>query len=162
MNTLFSSLCTLHPDYSFVSRWRPPFVTELAAEDRCHLNGLAMADGRPSVVTVMALTDKAGAWREDRNRTGTVLDVGTGEIVTRGLAMPHSPRWHAGRLYVLNSGWARSRWSIRTRVAAIRSRTCPATPAGSPATATSPSSAFPVSGRPISSAGSRSPAITTS
>jgi uncharacterized protein (TIGR03032 family) len=26
------------------------------------------------------------------------------EIVARGLSMPHSPRWHAGRLWVLESG----------------------------------------------------------
>jgi uncharacterized protein (TIGR03032 family) len=43
VNTRFSCLCTLDPDYSFVPRWRPPFITALAAEDRCHLNGLAMA-----------------------------------------------------------------------------------------------------------------------
>ena len=49
VNTRFSCLCTLDPDYSFVPRWRPPFITALAAEDRCHLNGLAMV-GRPAAV----------------------------------------------------------------------------------------------------------------
>src|SRR5262245_49035871 len=34
VNSRFSCLCTLHPDYSFVPRWQPPFVTALAAEDR--------------------------------------------------------------------------------------------------------------------------------
>src|SRR5262249_1445812 len=29
VNTRFSCLCTLHPDYSFVPRWRPPFITAL-------------------------------------------------------------------------------------------------------------------------------------
>src|SRR3954451_1841091 len=38
VNTRFSCLCTLHPDYSFVPRWRPPFVTAFTADDRCHLN----------------------------------------------------------------------------------------------------------------------------
>jgi uncharacterized protein (TIGR03032 family) len=47
VNTRFSCLCTLDDRFSFVPRWRPPFVPALAAEDRCHLNGLAMADGRP-------------------------------------------------------------------------------------------------------------------
>ena len=60
VNTRFSCLCTLHPDYSFVPRWRPPFVTALAAEDRCHLNGLAMVDGRPRYVTALGETDTAG------------------------------------------------------------------------------------------------------
>src|SRR5215467_14408932 len=48
VNTRFSCLCTFHPDYSFVPRWQPPFITALAPEDRCHLNGLAIVDGRPS------------------------------------------------------------------------------------------------------------------
>src|SRR5262245_15712654 len=42
VNTLFSCLCTLDESHSFVPRWRPPFITALAGEDRCHLNGLAM------------------------------------------------------------------------------------------------------------------------
>ena len=104
VNTRFSCLVNLHPDYSFVPRWRPPFVSQLTADDRCHLNGVAMRDGRPAFVTVMAQTDEAGGWRADKNTTGCVLDIASGEAVTAGLAMPHSPRWHAGRLLVLNSG----------------------------------------------------------
>ena len=104
VNTLFSCLATLHPDYNFVPRWRPPFVSGLAAEDRCHLNGVAMRDGLPAYVTAMARTDAAGEWRESKNETGCVIDVETGAVVTEGLAMPHSPRWHQGRLLVLNSG----------------------------------------------------------
>jgi uncharacterized protein (TIGR03032 family) len=55
----------------------------------------------------MARSDEAGGWRKQRNDTGCVLDVATGEAVTTGLAMPHSPRWHDGNLYVLNSGMGR-------------------------------------------------------
>jgi uncharacterized protein (TIGR03032 family) len=104
VNTRFSCLVTLDSEYSFVPRWRPPFVSELAAEDRCHLNGLAIRDGRPAFVTAMAQTDEAGGWRADKNTTGCVLDVASGEPVTTGLAMPHSPRWRDGALLVLNSG----------------------------------------------------------
>ncbi|MBZ5740206.1 TIGR03032 family protein [Nocardioides mangrovi] len=107
VNTAFSCLAGLDGRHSFVPRWRPPFVTRLAPEDRCHLNGLAMRDGRPAYVTVMARSDEAGGWRAARNETGTVLDVASGEPVTTGLAMPHSPRWYDGALYVLNSGWGR-------------------------------------------------------
>jgi uncharacterized protein (TIGR03032 family) len=32
------------------------------------------------------------------------MDVASGEIISRGLSMPHSPRWHKGQLWVLNSG----------------------------------------------------------
>src|SRR5262245_4948480 len=62
VNTRFSCLCTPHPDYSFVPRWRPPFITALTAEDRCHLNGLALAPGErgvgtPRYVTALGATD---------------------------------------------------------------------------------------------------------
>ena len=60
VNTRFSCLCTLHPDYSFVPRWQPPFITALAAEDRCHLNGLAIVDSRPKYVTALGETDTSG------------------------------------------------------------------------------------------------------
>ena len=107
VNTRFSCLCTLHPDYSFVPRWRPPFITALAAEDRCHLNGLAIVDGRPRYVTALGETDTAGGWRADKPQGGCLLDVGSGEVISRGLSMPHSPRWHDGRLWLLESGTGR-------------------------------------------------------
>ena len=33
-----------------------------------------------------------------------MIDVKSDEIMLGGLAMPHSPRWHDGRLWTLNSG----------------------------------------------------------
>jgi uncharacterized protein (TIGR03032 family) len=107
VNTLFSCLAGLDPRYSFVPRWRPRFISRLAPQDRCHLNGLAMREGSPAFVTVMATTDEPGGWRTVRNDSGAVLDVVSGEVVTAGLAMPHSPRWHEGDLFVLNSGLGR-------------------------------------------------------
>src|SRR5262249_52310919 len=107
VNTRFSCLCTLDPGYSFVPRWRPPFVTALAAEDRCHLNGLALADGRPKYVTALGESDTADGWRPNKARGGVLLDVPSGAFVARGLSMPHSPRWHDGKLWVLESGTGR-------------------------------------------------------
>lgn len=104
VNTRFSCLCTRDPAYSFVPRWRPPFVTALAAEDRCHLNGLAIVDGLPRFVTALAATDTPQGWRDHKRDGGVLLDVATGETLCRGLSMPHSPRWHDGKLWVLNSG----------------------------------------------------------
>jgi uncharacterized protein (TIGR03032 family) len=104
VNTLFSCLVGLDPAYSFVPRWRPPFISRLAGEDRCHLNGMAMRDGAPAFVTVMARSDTAGGWRENKLTTGTVLHVPSGEVVTTGISMPHSPRWYDGQLFVLDSG----------------------------------------------------------
>lgn len=104
VNTRFSCLCTLHPDYSFVPRWRPPFITALTAEDRCHLNGLAIVDGRPRYVTALGETDTAGGWRANKPQGGCLMDVSSGAIISRGLSMPHSPRLHDGRLWLLESG----------------------------------------------------------
>ncbi len=107
VNTRFTCLCTLDPDYSFVPRWRPPFITTLAAEDRCHLNGLAMVDDKPKFVSSLGETDTRGGWRADKAKGGCLIDVPSGEIVARGLSMPHSPRLHEGRLWLLESGTGR-------------------------------------------------------
>jgi uncharacterized protein (TIGR03032 family) len=107
VNTRFSCLATLDDEHSFVPRWRPPFITALAAEDRCHLNGLAMVDGAPRYVTVLGTDDVAGGWRDRKADGGAVLDVPSGEIVSHGLSMPHSPRWFGDRLWVLESGRGR-------------------------------------------------------
>jgi uncharacterized protein (TIGR03032 family) len=104
VNTLFSCLATLDAQHSFVPRWRPAFISQFAGEDRCHLNGLAMRDGQPAFVTLMAESDHPGGWREHKESTGMVFDVAANAAVTQGLAMPHSPRWHDNRLWVLNSG----------------------------------------------------------
>jgi hypothetical protein len=42
-------------------RWRPPFISALAAEDRCHLNGLCLAKGRPAFVTALARPTRPAA-----------------------------------------------------------------------------------------------------
>jgi uncharacterized protein (TIGR03032 family) len=107
VNTLFSCLCTLHDNYSFVPRWRPPFITALAAEDRCHLNGLALADGRPRYVTMLGETDTAGGWRPNKASGGCLMDMTANAVLARGFAMPHSPCVANGRLWLLDSGRGR-------------------------------------------------------
>jgi uncharacterized protein (TIGR03032 family) len=102
--TRFSCLAKLSFDFNFVPFWRPPFVTDLVPEDRCHLNGLAVRDGQPRYVTALGTTDTAGGWRERKADGGVLIDIRTSEIMLRGLSMPHSPRWYDNRLWVLNSG----------------------------------------------------------
>ncbi len=104
VTTRFSCLCSPSREYSFIPRWRPPFITEVVPEDRCHLNGLAMEGGEPRFVTALGATDVVGGWRERKADGGVVIDVSSGEVVLRGLCMPHSPRLHDGSLWVLNSG----------------------------------------------------------
>ena len=104
VNTRFGCLCTLDADHSFHPRWRPAFVSALAPEDRCHLNGLAIVDGRPRYVTALGMTDTAGGWRANKASGGILIDVESNEILLRGLSMPHSPRWYRGKLWILESG----------------------------------------------------------
>jgi uncharacterized protein (TIGR03032 family) len=104
VSTMFGCLATVDDRHSLRPLWKPPFLSRLAAEDRCHLNGLAMLDGRPKYVTAVGRTDVVNGWREHRRSGGSIIDVESGEIVIDGLSMPHSPRIHRGKLWVLNSG----------------------------------------------------------
>jgi uncharacterized protein (TIGR03032 family) len=104
VNTRFSCLCIGDAQFSFVPIWRPSFVTKLAPEDRCHLNGLGMVDGQPAYVTALGVSDESAGWRANKKSGGILIDLSANEIIARGLSMPHSPRWYAGRLWVLESG----------------------------------------------------------
>ena len=104
VNTLFSCLCVVPPEYHFAPRWKPPFVSALAPEDRCHLNGLALDGDEPRYVTALGETDAAGGWRPNKATGGCLIDVKADAVVLRGLCMPHSPRVHQGRVYFLDSG----------------------------------------------------------
>jgi uncharacterized protein (TIGR03032 family) len=105
VNTRFSCVCTLDDDdYGFVPRWRPPFIDQLAAEDRCHLNGMAVRDGRIRYLTALGESNQPQGWRENKVRGGIVIDFGSGETIARGLAMPHSPRCYRDGVFILNSG----------------------------------------------------------
>lgn len=104
VNTLFSCLATVSESDSFTPVWKPPFISKYAAEDRCHINGLAMRDGRPAFVSAVARSDVADGWRDHRRDGGIIIDVGSGEIVAHGLSMPHSPRWRDGKVWLLNAG----------------------------------------------------------
>jgi uncharacterized protein (TIGR03032 family) len=104
VNTRFSCLCTLDRVHNFVPRWKPSFISELAPEDRCHLNGLCLVQGRPAFVTALGETDTRNGWRANKKDGGVLIEVETGRAVWRGLSMPHSPRWHKGKLWVLESG----------------------------------------------------------
>ncbi|MEP6500184.1 TIGR03032 family protein [Microcoleus vaginatus] len=104
VNTLFSCLATVSEKYSFLPLWQPPFISKLAAEDRCHLNGLALRDGLPRYVTAVSQSDVADGWRDRRPDGGCVIDISSNEIILTGLSMPHSPRWYRNKLWLLNSG----------------------------------------------------------
>lgn len=104
VNTRFSCLATTSERYSFIPIWKPPFISKLAAEDRCHLNGLAMQDGQPRYATSVSKSDVNNGWRDRRWEGGVVMDVENNEMIVDGLSMPHSPRVYRKKLWLLNSG----------------------------------------------------------
>lgn len=103
VNTRFSCLARVDSDYSFKPVWKPSFVTRLAPEDRCHLNGMAFQNGKPKYTTALGKTDTFEGWREHKAHGGVVIDVESNQVVTDELAMPHSPRIYDGELYCLLS-----------------------------------------------------------
>ncbi|SFK95073.1 TIGR03032 family protein [Pseudovibrio ascidiaceicola] len=103
-NTMYSCLSTLHPIHSFAPWWTPDFISKHAAEDRCHLNGIALKDGKPAYVTMVSRADVINGWRDRRDEGGCLIDIASNEVITEKLSMPHSPRWHKGELWVINSG----------------------------------------------------------
>lgn len=110
VNTKYSCLAELSQTHSFKAIWKPTFVSKLAPEDRCHLNGLAMVDGRPKYVTAVCRSDTVDGWRDRRHDGGVVIDIETNEVVCEGMSMPHSPRWANGKLWVLNAGSGHLGW----------------------------------------------------
>lgn len=110
VNTLYNCLATPSARHSFTPLWKPPFISKIVKEDRCHLNGLAMADGVPRYVTAVSKSDTIDGWRDRRFDGGVVIDVQSGEIVIGGLSMPHSPRIYRDRLWLLNSGTGELGW----------------------------------------------------
>lgn len=104
VNTKFSCLATFSLTHSFRPLWQPPFISRLAPEDRCHLNGLAMEDGETRYVTAVCRSDVVTGWRDRRASGGLIMDVQSGRMVTEEMSMPHSPRLQNGVLHVLDSG----------------------------------------------------------
>ena len=104
INSLYSCIAQLSDTASFKPIWKPSFISKLAAEDRCHLNGLAMKDNEPAYVTAVSKSDSVEGWRHRKRDGGILMDVAKNEIVLDGLSMPHSPRLHDGKLWLLNSG----------------------------------------------------------
>lgn len=110
VNTAFSCLATISPGCSFAPTWQPPFITKLAGDDRCHLNGLALKDGLPTWASACGGSGEPSAWRNNRSGGGVLIHIPSGELAATGLSMPHSPRWHNGKLWLLNSGTGELGW----------------------------------------------------
>jgi uncharacterized protein (TIGR03032 family) len=104
VNTLFSCISKIEEDYNFVPYWQPKFVTELVSEDRCHLNGMVMQNGKPRYVSCFNEGNTFQSWKKTLPDGGVLIDIESNEVIARDLSMPHSPRLINGALYVLLSG----------------------------------------------------------
>lgn len=104
VNTNFSCVASIDGHYNFVPIWKPSFISAMSPEDRCHLNGMCAKDGQLAYATACAQTDSALAWKEQKNGGGVLIDISQDKVITEGLSMPHSPRWHNGKIWLLNSG----------------------------------------------------------
>ncbi len=124
-STSFSCIAALDDQYSFRPLWMPDFVSKLNAEDRCHLNGIGARDGRVAYATICGRYDEATGWRASRNFGGMVVDLDANEIIATGLSMPHSPRWHDGRLWLLNSAAGEFGYVDTDRGGFVRVADCP-------------------------------------
>lgn len=100
-SSLFSCLAIFDDHHSFVPFWRPPFITSLRPEDRCHLSGVAVIDQRPAVVSCYAASDSAEGWKQSSNKTGVLVSVDNNQIICEGLNCPSSPRYHDERTWFL-------------------------------------------------------------
>jgi uncharacterized protein (TIGR03032 family) len=104
VSSLYNCLGTPDPKYSFQALWKPPFISEITRDDRCHLNGVAMAGGIPRYVTAIGASDTGGGWRDHRNNGGILLSVPRGDVIASGLSMPHSPRIVGDHVMLIESG----------------------------------------------------------
>lgn len=105
-NTQFSCVAAPDDHYTFRPVWAPDFISVLAPQDRCHLNGICAQEGELAYATLCGRFDTPLGWKGVKSHGGFVVDMRTNDVVCEGLSMPHSPRWHQGRLWLLNSGEA--------------------------------------------------------
>ena len=99
-NTLFSCVAAASAEFSFTPVWRPPFVTRIVPEDRCHLTGFALEDGLLRFVSMAAAADEPRGWERGIAGAGLVMDAANDAVVAEGLALPVAPRLREGRLWL--------------------------------------------------------------
>ncbi|MEH2402788.1 TIGR03032 family protein [Nostoc sp.] len=104
ISTILNCLATVSDRHSCIPLWKPKFISSLVNEDRCHLNGLAMVDGKPRYVTLCGESDVVDGWRDKRQSGGCIIDIQSDQVIARGLSMPHAPRFYQGKLWLLNAG----------------------------------------------------------
>jgi uncharacterized protein (TIGR03032 family) len=110
VNTSFSCIAALDKHHNFRPVWKPDFISALGPGDRCHLNGMGARDGELAFATLCGRSDEPLGWKPMKSGGGMVIDIAANRVLCQGLSMPHSPRWHDGRLWLLNSGDGEFGW----------------------------------------------------
>ncbi len=103
VNTLFSCIMKTSSRHTFEPVWQPPFVDQLVSEDRCHLNGMVMKDGEILYATTFNEGNSLRSWAKEVPHCGALISVSDNEILSRDLAMPHSPILVKDELFLLES-----------------------------------------------------------
>ncbi len=81
VNTRFNCISVIDGFFNFTPIWQPPFITDFAPDDRCHLNGMAFAEGKVQFVTMLGRSNEAGGWREHMAAGGLLMEVATGRVL---------------------------------------------------------------------------------
>ncbi|MGB0440454.1 MAG: TIGR03032 family protein, partial [Paracoccaceae bacterium] len=108
--TRFNAIATLADRGSFKVLWKPPFIDKIAAEDRCHLNGVALDGNDLKYATCVGRSNVSDGWRDHRRDGGLLIDIPSGETVCGDLSMPHSPRIYQDKLWMMQSGTGEFGW----------------------------------------------------
>ena len=83
VSALFCCVCKPSDKGSFEVVWCPPWLSKVATEDRCHLNGLAMREGVPRYVSSVSRADIRGGWREHKTDGGIIWDIVENKLVKK-------------------------------------------------------------------------------
>ncbi len=98
-----SCLVTQDEEYSVLPAWKPKWIDRIVAEDRCHVNGVALNENRDlAYVTALGTSNKKNGWRSEPIE-GCVIDAKSGLAIVTNLRMPHSPRIYQDQLWVCDS-----------------------------------------------------------
>jgi uncharacterized protein (TIGR03032 family) len=119
VNTRHSCLATVSATHAFKPLWKPKFISRLAPEDRCHLNGLAMENGRARYVTACSTGDVLESWRGGRRDAGVLIDLDSDDIMPTAFRCPIRLGFGTIRSTCSNPGAAISSGSI-ARLASAR------------------------------------------
>ena len=148
VNTLYNCLATPSARHSFTPIWKPPFISKIVKEDRCHLNGLAMAGRRAALrhrgeqVRHHRRLARPARRRRHRHRRGDGRDRDR-RAVDAAFAAALSRQAVGAQLRHRRARLDRARRLGRRLPSSTCSPSAPASCAGSPFTASMPSSACP-------------------